>query len=124
MGITYRIDRERNELRAIAEGTVTLADVRAHLLKEWNDLALPYRELIDARRAEIDLSPGEVRSITELLRDYSRSNRLGPTAVVVSAEVAYGMMRMLQMLVEDVCIVHPFRDLAEAEHWLAAWSRP
>jgi len=102
MGITYRIDRERNELRAIAEGTVTLADVRTHLLKEWNDLALPYRELIDARRAEIELSSGEVRSITELLRDYSRSNRLGPTAVVVSTEVAYGMMRMLQTLVEDL----------------------
>jgi hypothetical protein len=34
------------------------------------------------------------------------------------------MMRMLQMLVEDVCIVQPFRDLGEAERWLRTWIVP
>jgi hypothetical protein len=34
----------------------------------------------------------------------------------------YGVIRMLQMLVEDVCIVQPFRDIEEAERWLRNWT--
>ena len=78
----------------------------------------PHRELIDARRAVVRLSSAEAQEIVELLRSLSRSHPLNRIAVVVSTDVAYGVMRMLQTLVEDVCVVQPFRDLAEAERWL------
>jgi len=122
MSITYEIDRERNELRVTAWGTITFAEVSAHLLRERQDLVLPWKELIDARSAAPELSSPDVRRIVDLLRDAARTNRLGPTAVVVSTPVAYGMMRMLQILVEDTCIIHPFRVLAEAEQWLRIGS--
>jgi len=110
---------ERNKANRIAKGTITLAEVRAYLLRDIQDSEQPYRELIDARRAAVKLSSAEVQEIVELLRSLSRSYRLGRIAVVVSTDVAYGMMRMLQMLVGDVCVVQPFRDVAEAERWLS-----
>jgi len=117
-GLAHSVDSERNELTTIAEGTVTLAEVRAHLLRELQDSEPPHRELIDARRAVVRLSSAEAQEIVELLRSLSRSHPLNRIAVVVSTDVAYGVMRMLQTLVEDVCVVQPFRDLAEAERWL------
>ena len=41
------------------------------------------------------------------------------TAIVVDSELAYGMLRMLEILVEDVCSIRPFRDHEKAEQWLA-----
>ncbi len=117
-GLRHTVDAERQEVSTIAEGTVTLAELRAHLQRELHDSTLPYRELIDARHAVVRLSSDEVREIVELLRSLSRSRRLGRTAVVVSTDVAYGIMRLLQVLVEDTCVVQPFRDLTTAELWL------
>jgi len=115
---SHTVDIEGSEVTTIAEGTVTLDEVRAHLHREKSDSALPYRESIDARNAVVSLSRSEVREIVELLRSLTRSRRLGRTAVVVSTDVAYGIMRMLQILVEDVCVVRPFRDLTAAALWL------
>ena len=82
------------------------------------DCALPYKELIDARNAVVRLSSSDLQQFVELLRSLARSRRLGPTAVVVSTDVAYGILRMLQILVDDVCVVQPFRELAAAALWL------
>jgi hypothetical protein len=116
--LSHTVDAERNEVTTIAEGTVTLEEVRAHLSREKSDFALPYRELIDARQAVVRLSSSELREIVELLRSLARSHRLGRTAVVVSTDVAYGIMRVFQTLVEDICEVQPFRDLTTADLWL------
>lgn len=115
---TRTTDPNCEKLTIVAEGMITLAEVRAYLEREPRDLTLPYRELIDARRAAVRLSAAEVQEIVELLRSCSRRSRLGRTAVVVSTDVAYGVIRMLQILVEDTCVIHPFRDLATAEEWL------
>jgi len=115
---SHTVDTERNEVATIAEGTVTLDELRAHLHREKSDSALPYRELIDARNAVVRLSCSDLQQILELLRSLARNRRLGPTAVVVSTDVAYGVLKTLQILVEDVCVVQPFRDLAAATLWL------
>jgi hypothetical protein len=116
--LSHTVDEERNEVTTTAEGTVTLEDVRAHLTREKNDLALPHRELIDARHAVVSLSSSELQELVELLRSLARKHRLGRTAVVVSTDVAYGIIRTFQILVEDVCVVQPFRDLTTAALWL------
>jgi hypothetical protein len=117
--LSHTVDAERNEVTTIAEGTVTFEELRAHLNREKSDAALPYRELIDARRAVMRLSSSEVQEIVALLRTFARRHRLGRTAVVVSTDVAYGIVRMLQILVEDLCVVQPFRDLTTAALWLS-----
>jgi len=118
IGLFHTVDVENRKVTTIAEGTITMPEVRAHLQRERRDLELSHRELIDARRAIVRLSAAEVRELVDLLRSLSRSRRLGRTAVVVSSDVAYGIVRMLQILIEDTCNVHPFLDLATAEEWL------
>ena len=117
-GIGHCVDMKQRLVTAVAEGMVSAADVREHLSSEQRDSALTFRELIDARHAWVDLSPAEVREIVELLRSLSLRHYLGPTAVVVSGPVAFGVMRMLETLVEDVCVVRPFHDFAQAESWI------
>jgi hypothetical protein len=121
--LSHTVDAERNEVTTIAEGTVTIEEVRAHLTREKSDFALPYRELIDARQAVVRFSSSELHEIVRLLRSLARSHRLGRTAVVVSTDLAYGIMRMFQILVEDVCEVQPFRDLTKATLWLNEATR-
>jgi ABC-type transporter Mla MlaB component len=117
-GIGYSVDVKQRLVTTVAEGAVSAADVREHLSSEQRDSALLFRELIDARHAWIDFSAAEVREIVDILRSLSIQHYLGPTAVVVSSPVAFGVMRMLQNLVEDVCVVRPFRDFAQAESWV------
>ena len=117
-GIGYSVDLKQRLVTTVAEGVVSVADVREHLSSEQRASALPFRELIDARHAWIDFSPADVRDIVNLLRTLSLQHFLGPTAVVVSSPVAFGVMRMLETLIEDVCVVRPFRNFAEAESWV------
>ena len=114
------VDHDRPYLEAIASGCVQAEDVRAHLLDECRRRALSYPELIDAGAATLDWSSSEARGIVELLRTLGRESTLGPTAVVVSSDYAYGMLRMLEILCDDVCTLRPFRSREEAELWLSS----
>jgi hypothetical protein len=40
---------------------------------------------------------------------------VGAAAIIVNSELAFGMMRILEMMVEDVCSIRPFRRPEEAE---------
>jgi hypothetical protein len=120
MPITHAIDHAHRRMDTRATGTVTYPEVVAHLAAERDAGGLPYRELIDLTHGELAFSAAEIRRLVEDLRRLGRGRSLGPTAVVVGSEFTYGMLRMLEALVEDVCLVRPFRDRGEAEGWLAA----
>jgi hypothetical protein len=124
MPITYSIDSARRRLFAVAEGSVTYGEIMAHLGKERDDEGLPLPELIEAREATVVLTAAEVRQVVERLRALGGESALGPTAVVTDDDVSYGIMRMLEVLVEDVCDIRPFRDRDEAEEWLNATRMP
>jgi hypothetical protein len=118
MGFTTRFDHDRREIYTTAEGSITLEDIRQHLLKGQAEGALSYPEVYDARNAEPHFSSAEVRMVVETMRALSKESKLGPGAVIVGSDLAFGMMRMLGMLVEDVCQVRPFRTPAEADWWI------
>ena len=117
MSITHSVDHGRRELVATASGPVSYEEVRTHLLVERHEGGLRYPELIDARSATPTWSAAEARQLVALLTTFGRESALGPTGVVVSSELAYGMLRMLEILMEDVCIVRPFRDCDAAKQW-------
>ena len=118
MTITHSIDHDRRYMKAIASGPVDWEEARTHLLVERRDGGLSYAELIDGRSATPTWTTDQAREIVELLKALGQESKLGPTAVVVSSDFAFGMMRMLEILLEDVCILRPFRDYDEAERWL------
>ncbi len=116
--ITLVSDPAKRRINAHASGSIALADVERHLDEEQRLGGLAYAELIDARDATAVLSSADVRQIVDQLRWLAKDHTLGPAAVVVSNDVTYGMLRMLEILIEDVCLVRPFRDAAEARAWL------
>ena len=117
------MDHASRSMIATADGLITLDDIRRHLEAERREAGLSYAELIDARTATPSLSSADVRTLVSLVRDMAASQSLGPTAVVVSTDYAYGMLRMLDMLVEDVCAIRPFHDVPEGRLWLASQSK-
>jgi hypothetical protein len=119
MLVTLARDDAQRLLSVIAEGPIDFEAIRTHLQHERADGGLGYRELIDARRATPAVSSAEVRGIVELIRAEADRVGLGPTAVVVSSDVAFGVLRMVETLVEDVAAIRPFRRYPDAVAWLA-----
>ena len=119
MPIHFVVNRTTHQINAVASGPIRYHDVEVHLMWERQEHGLSYPEFIDARQAEINFTPTEVRQIVELIRKLAKDTALGPTAVLVSTEVAFGVMRMLGVLLEDVCAIRPFHDEQAARKWLA-----
>ena len=63
-------------------------------------------------------SSTQTREIVKLLKTLGQESNLGPTAIVVSTDYAFGMLRMIEILLNDVCIVQPFRDYDATKQWL------
>jgi len=124
MPITYAIDRSQKRLVTTALGNVTYPEIVAHLEMERDDGGLPLSEFIDASLANLNISALEVRLIVDQLQSLGRRNALGPTAILVGNDVSYGIVRMLEILVEGVSDIRPFRRRAEAEEWLKAIPMP
>ena len=112
------IDPTRRIATVTASGPITRVDIEAHLTHEHTRGLIVYRELIEARSARPDVSTDDIRQIVDELRGYAADGLVGATAVVVATDYAYGIMRMVQALAEEVCAIHPFRDMPEAAAWL------
>jgi len=119
MSFTSTVDHARRRVFVRAEGPITLADIRTHLEAERLGVGLAYSELIDARGFTPAFSPEDARTLVNILRQLGKDSKLGPTAIVVDTDYGYGMLRMIEVLVEDVCNIRPFRQQTEAEKWLA-----
>jgi len=119
MSFPLRIDAERRQVFATADGPITLDDVRIHLERQQMGHGLGYVELIDARTMIPAFSPADVREMVRLFRLHGARQPLGPTAILVSTDVAYGLLRMLEIMVDGVAIIRPFRAAAEAHAWLS-----
>jgi hypothetical protein len=121
MSITMTFDHARRRLFVKAEGPITLDHIRAHIEEERLGAGLSYSELMDVRGCSPAISADEVRMLVQLLRRLGEKSHLGPTAVIVDTDFAYGMLRMLEILIDDVCHIRPFRKEKEAEQWLATF---
>jgi hypothetical protein len=125
MPITISVDHASREVVAVATGPITFEDIREHLIQERDQGGLPYRELIDASKAEPVCSTSDARATVDLLKTLGSQGKLGPTAVIVPNEVSYGLMRMVEILLDEFAKVRPFhaREVAEAREWLEGESR-
>ena len=118
MPIEYAIDKN-NRLLTRADGAVTFDEINGHLDLEQSNRDLDRSELIDARNATTDLMPAQVRQLVMRAAGMLRVVKLGPTAIVTTDDVVYGMARMYSVLAEGVgARAEVFRDLESAERWL------
>ncbi len=116
------IDHDRHQLDAVAFGAIHYIDVERHLVEERNMGGIAYKEFVDARDASLTfaLSPAEIRQIVSLVRSLCKRCKFGATAVLVCTDFAFGIMRAMEMLLEDVAEVRPFREERVARSWLAS----
>ena len=118
MAFSHEVDRNARRMVTHVSGPVEYDDLLAHMNAEVRDRGQSYAELIDARGATARFSSEQVRKFVAVLERLARDSRLGPTAVVVSDDVTYGMVRMLGMFVDETCAIEPFRDPEDAKRWL------
>ena len=121
MPLSYRIDPARQLLEVTGEGVVTLAEMRGYFAALETDPAFvpTYDALIDFRSVTDFLTPAEVPLVAAehpVRRVGAKSRR----ALVASADLVFGMFRMLEAFADDSSITYEvFRDLATAHRWLA-----
>lgn len=120
MPFSFSINHAQKTIETEAVGAITYDEIVDHLRQERDAAGIPYKEFIDATRAAVAFDAYDARRLVGLVRDLAREGAFGPTAVLVAGDVAFGMLRMLEILLEDVCDVRPFRagERSLAESWL------
>lgn len=124
MPLTFSFAPASRRVDTTANGPVTLAEIVTHLERQRADGVLGCPEYIDASRATAAFTPSDVRHLVDILQELRRASPLGPVAVLVADDLSFGMVRMLGILIEEVCDIRPFRDHVAAAVWLSQVSAP
>src|SRR5262249_38833683 len=99
MPITFEIDSARDRLRTVVDGSVTVGEVAEHVQALITRRLESLPDLIDARSAR---GPGwyaaDVRKAATMIEALGGAEPFGPRAIVVSSAAAFGMVRMLSVL--------------------------
>jgi hypothetical protein len=124
--ITYERDDERRRLVVTTVGIVTLDDLIGVMDRQASEGTWSYGMLYDSRRVASIASQADVRAGLKHSESLSRVHgRRGPVAFVTTMPAAYGMVRMYSTLAGQVQqSVEVFRDIGDAERWLAAQLNP
>jgi hypothetical protein len=121
-----RIDPQLGVIRTEATGVLTDHEILEHKRTLLDDPAFEpnMKELSDVRGVErLQVSPAGVRRFAAF--DAEHAQQLGDykMALVVSADVAFGMARMYQAFAdEEMDSIGVFRDMREAASWLGIAS--
>jgi hypothetical protein len=122
--ITYAFDPPPNLIRTTVTGESTLAEILSHLRRVSLEPWFPSPALVDARTASAAALPNrDIRAIIDELRALGPRLDGAPIAVLVRSEVSYGLVRMLEILLEGEVTIRPFRHQDEAINWLSDVER-
>lgn len=129
MDVTTRVDQESNCRYHTIQGEITLVRLRNVLAGVYAhpDFRPDSSSLWDLREATTrHISASEVQSIAGMVKKHWGTRGNPRSALVVSTDLDYGMARMYELLMEgDIAPeVRVFRDLEEAEDWLACDKEP
>ena len=101
-------------------GMVTYEELRYHLTETRALTARGYPELFDATGAEAEMSVAQIQSLSTMSGEMFSRGELGPTAIVVTGRMLFGMTRMYEKLNTDsMSPVHFFLEVPPAAAWLA-----
>jgi hypothetical protein len=125
MPIHFHYDRDAGILFTRAEGLLTLDEILRHLNRERKakDIASP--EIFDATQARTNATGEQVRVVVQRMIDICSQGAFGPTAVITTNDVVFGIARMLAILCEldGGPEVQVFRSFEEGLDWLARVTR-
>src|SRR5687767_1956268 len=121
MPITYSISAEERRINAVATGSIRADDLRGLIRSLLADPAFVpgLRALYDASNAEPDIT---VLQLAEVAGDVRQllNRGLGRIAIVAYSPATYRVAKTFTVLAQAIGIdVDVFRELPEAEAWLA-----
>jgi hypothetical protein len=123
MPIQYTIDPKDGRMLTRADGMVRFHDIVAHLDVEESNRDLSRAELIDARDAVTDLTADQVRLLVQRAAKVLATAGVGPTAIVTTNDLVFGMARMYALLADGVGVnAEVFRDIRSATDWLGSFE--
>lgn len=121
MPITYTISTEERRVRAFATGTIRVDDLHGLIRSLLADPALVpgMRGLYDSSSAEPDITVLQLAEVAGEVRQLLNRG-LGRIAIVAQSQVTYRVAKTFTVLAQAIGIeVDVFRELPEAEAWLA-----
>lgn len=116
-GITFHLDF-RGIVRTTLCGPIGVDQLVEHALARAAAGLLPAPQVVDARAAELAISPEDVRRIALLADELRRRGPVGRSAMVTTDDLAYGMARMFAAYDTGNAGFAVFRSMEEAEAWL------
>ena len=126
MPITYERDDKLRRIVVTTIGIVGLDDMLAVVDRQASEGTWKYGILYDSRRVASVASQTDVRAGLRHVELLSRTHgKRGPVAFVTTMPAAYGMVRIYSTLSGQVQqSVEVFRDIGDAERWLATQIEP
>lgn len=118
MPISYNIDHEKRRIYSRATGVITYDDLLAHMRADVGDDVSSYSELLDCTAATSSLTANEIRKLADERKAIALRHPPGPVALVATSDVFFGMLRIFDMLTDEVRPIRVFRTLSQAEIWL------
>src|SRR5262249_42607160 len=98
MPIHFHYDPAVGILFTRAEGLLTFDEILRHLNEEQKAKGIAHPEVFDATQAHTDATEEQIRGIVQRMIDMHRQGAFGPTAVITTNDVLFGMARMLAIL--------------------------
>jgi len=120
MPITYTRDDRRHLITVTVDGPFDLDEIMATIDRQAAEGTWRYGRLYDERGMQPAPTSDQIRALLEAVRQRIRMHgRRGPVAVLTDQPTVYGMVRMYMSLAGEEPSVSVFRDVGDADRWLA-----
>ena len=122
MPVTYEIDKARGIIRTKCAGYVTLSDVKEHFRELADDPDCPKQLDVVLDLCDTTSLPGseQLRAVGEEIGRLRERVRFGAGAIVVGTDALFGTAMVFEVAAaRGFRVTKVFRDLGEAETWLA-----
>jgi hypothetical protein len=126
MPITYARDDARRRIVVTTTGIVAIEEMLGVVDRQAREGTWQFGVLYDSRRVKTVATPADVRIGLRHVEDLTTTHgQRGPVAFVTRMPAAYGMVRLYSTLAgQQRQAVEAFRDIGDAERWLAGQTEP
>jgi hypothetical protein len=123
MTIHYEVDHERRRVYSHCQDVVTFEDFRAHMNAEEGSPAASYGEIFDCSDAVTDLTREQIHLLAEERRAVAERREPAPVAVVAADDNLFEMLKIYDVLTEQIRPMQLFSHAEAAERWLDEVTR-
>jgi len=123
MPLHWTIDPEDQLVTTVADGDVTRRDVEGLVEAVHSAGAHAYRKLFDGSRGDTAMSAEDLLALGVLMRSYHARVPAGPLAIVLPADKAEKIARVLGALAAADRPLRVFNGIAAARRWIAAQDK-